>query len=128
MQSKSPALVKITAVLLGIISLRAAIGAFVMVWRFGALWDAAFFLGVAACLLIVALGIYRGRVDTLSLGVAALATITARLMLDAVPILKYSVAEPVRWVPLGIACATGVTGLLLAATPSARRWFRRAES
>ena len=105
------------------ISLRTAFGAGngKMVWRFGALGDAAFLFGVAACLFLVAVGIYRGRVDGLALGVAVLATIAARLMLDALPIIKYRLFEP--WAPLVIAVAVGITALLLPLVPNARRWL-----
>jgi hypothetical protein len=123
MASASPAIVKVAAALLGMISLRTAIGAGSMVWRFGALGDAAFLFGVAACLFLVAVGIHRGRVDGLALGVAVLATIAARLMLDALPIIKYRLFEPVKWAPLVIAVAVGITALLLPLVPNARRWL-----
>jgi hypothetical protein len=116
-------LVKVAAGLLAIVSLRAAAGAASMVSRFGALGDAAFFLGVAACLFLVAAGLYRGRVSGLALGVAALLTVAARLMLDAVPIIQYRLFTPVKLLPLGIATLTLLTGLLLPMVPSARRWL-----
>lgn len=125
-KSPSPSLVKVAAVVLAIISLRAAIGGVRMAWRFGALWDAAFFLGVASCLLLLALGMFRGRIQTLALSVAALFTIAARLMSDAVPILKYGFTDPVRWLPLTLGCTVGLTAFLLAMTPSVRRWFAEA--
>jgi hypothetical protein len=123
MASKQPIAVKLAAGLLSISALRALIGGATMVWRFGALWDAAFFAGLASCLLLLALGVLRSKVNTLALSVAVLLTISAHLMSDAAPILKYGLAEPVRWLPMSLGCAVSVTALLLGVTPSVHRWF-----
>jgi hypothetical protein len=123
MGSTPPFLAKVAAALVGVIGLRVAVAAGFMVWRFGAVGDGIFLLGVAVCLVLVAHGLLRGRMHTLALAVAVLATAAARLMLDAVPIIKYRLLEPVRWIPLGMAVVVGLTALLLVIMPRVRSWL-----
>lgn len=125
MASKPPVLVKLAALLLVAIALRAAVGGGVMVWRFGAFWDAAFFVGVAACLALLALGVYRGRMHIL--GVAALATLAAHQLSSALSAHAGGSTDLARWFPMALGGIMAVTALLLAATPSVRRWFAAPE-
>jgi hypothetical protein len=117
-----------TAIVLGVVATGAVIQSVVMVTRFGALWDAAFLVGLAATLALVSLGLYRNRVDAEWLGVATLGTIATYMLSEAAPIIKFEFTGPGKWLRLSIACALVIIAFLLAVTPGRRSPLASAES
>jgi hypothetical protein len=117
MKWKTPTVATLAALTMTIVAAAGIVQAVVMVLRFGAIWDGAFFLALGASLFFVARGLARGVPEVRLIAALVLGTMAARALSTSAPILRYQFVvsgRPWEWIGVaaGLSCAL-LAGLLL---------------